>query len=51
MLWKQILKSKVSNQAKNLDLMGITGHNLYKLINRPLMNEANIAKVLLAKLF
>lgn len=44
MLWKQILKSKVSNQAKNLDLMGITGHNLYKLINRPLMNEANIAR-------
>lgn len=43
-LWKQILKCKVLNQAKNLDLMGNNTHNLYKLINKPLMNEANIAR-------
>ncbi len=43
-LWKEILKCKVLNQAKNLDLMNIEGHNLYKLINRPLMDEANIAR-------
>ena len=43
-LWKKILLSKVTNQAKNLDLIGNSEHNLYKLINRPLMNEANIAK-------
>lgn len=43
-LWKEILKCKVLNQAKNLDLMGNETHNLYKLINRPLVNEANIAR-------
>jgi len=43
-LWKKVLKCKVLNQAKNLDLIGNTEHNLYKLINRPLMSEANIAR-------
>ncbi len=43
-LWKKILKCKVLNQAKNLDLMGIIGHNLYKLANRPRIDEANIAR-------
>jgi CRISPR-associated protein Cas1 len=43
-LWKKILKAKVLNQAYNLDLIGNTEHNLFNLINRPLMNEANIAK-------
>lgn len=43
-LWKKILKSKVLNQAICLDLAGIENHNLYNLINKPLMNEANIAK-------
>jgi CRISP-associated protein Cas1 len=43
-LWKQIVKQKALNQAKVLDLMGCKNHNLYNLINKPLMNEANIAK-------
>ncbi len=43
-LWKEILKCKALNQAKNLDLMDIKGHNLYKLINRPRIDEANIAR-------
>lgn len=43
-LWKQILKTKVTNQASLMDLIGNNEHNLYKLINKPLMNEANIAK-------
>lgn len=43
-LWNQILKTKVTNQARLLDLIGNKEHNLYKLINKPLMNEANIAK-------
>lgn len=42
-LWKKILKSKVLNQAACLDLTEIK-HELYRLINKPLMNEANIAK-------
>lgn len=42
-LWKKILITKVSNQAILLDLIG-KKHNLYNLINRPLINEANIAK-------
>lgn len=43
-LWKRILKSKVLNQASNLQLMGLNNENLLRLINKPLMNEANIAK-------
>lgn len=43
-LWKQIVKQKALNQAAVLDMIGCTTHNLYNLINRPLMNEANIAK-------
>lgn len=50
-LWKQILKSKVLNQASNLDLMGCEDHGLMRLINRPLMNEANIAKQYWQKYF
>ena len=40
-LWKKIVKQKALNQAKVLDLIGC---DLYNLINKPLMNEANIAK-------
>ena len=43
-LWKKIVKQKALNQAYALDLMGCETHNLYNLINKPLMNEANIAK-------
>lgn len=43
-LWKKILRKKVENQANNLTLIGNNEHNLEKLINKPLMNEANIAK-------
>lgn len=43
-LWKLVLKTKVLNQANNLELMGNKEHNLFRLINKPLMNEANIAK-------
>ena len=43
-LWKTILKTKVQNQAKCLDMIGNTEHNLNKLINRPLLSEANIAR-------
>ncbi len=50
-LWKNILIAKVTNQAKNLDAMGAAEHNLYKLINKPLVNEANIAKQYWQKYF
>lgn len=43
-LWKLILKCKALNQANNLELIGDSEHNLFKLINRPLLNEANIAR-------
>ena len=43
-LWNKILKAKVLNQANNLKLIGIEEHNLFKLIERPLINEANIAR-------
>ncbi len=43
-LWRKIVKQKALNQACTLDLMGCDTHNLYNLIDKPLMNEANIAK-------
>lgn len=43
-LWKKIVKQKALNQAAVLDILGCDSHNLYNLINKPLMNEANIAK-------
>lgn len=43
-LWKKIVKQKALNQAYVLDSIGCDSHNLYNLINKPLMNEANIAK-------
>lgn len=43
-LWKLILKCKALNQANNLELIGDSEHNLFKLINRPLLSEANIAR-------
>ena len=43
-LWKKILKCKITNQAKNLDILECEDHNLYKLIEKPLISEANIAK-------
>lgn len=43
-LWKKIVRQKALNQAAVLDTAGFNTHNLYNLINRPLMNEANIAK-------
>lgn len=42
-LWKKIVKQKAVNQAENLDILDCH-HNLYRLIEKPLMNEANIAK-------
>lgn len=50
-LWKKILKQKVNNQAQNLDIIGCKEHNLYKLIERPLISEANIAKQYWQKYF
>lgn len=43
-LWKKLLKQKVINQAQCLDLSDNKVHDLYRLINKPLMNEANIAR-------
>ena len=43
-LWKKILKRKVLNQWECLNLIGNKENNLLKLINKPLMNEANIAR-------
>ncbi|MBR2068453.1 MAG: type II CRISPR-associated endonuclease Cas1 [Candidatus Gastranaerophilales bacterium] len=43
-LWNLILKRKVLNQYECLDLIGNKENNLLKLINKPLMNEANIAR-------
>lgn len=43
-LWKIILKQKVLNQAYNIKFVGKDNTNLLRLINKPLMNEANIAK-------
>lgn len=43
-LWKKILLQKVLNQAYNIEFMGEDNSNLIRLINKPLMNEANIAK-------
>ena len=43
-LWKKIVRQKVLNQAKVLDLIGCDTVHLYNLINKPLLNEANIAK-------
>lgn len=42
-LWKKVVKQKALNQAENLSQMGCH-HNLIRLIEKPLMNEANIAK-------
>ena len=42
-LWKKILRQKLENQAYLLDENNID-HDLYEFINKPLMNEANIAK-------
>ena len=42
-LWKRIVKQKALNQAFMLDFAKVE-HNLYKLIERPLMSEANIAR-------
>ena len=43
-LWKKLLRAKINNQSANLDNIGCQNHNLEKLINKPLANEANIAK-------
>jgi len=43
-IWKILLKTKVKNQSKNLNLIGCKDNNIDTLINKPLMNEANIAK-------
>lgn len=50
-LWKIILKSKVVNQSENLRLSGCDNTGLEKLINKPLISEANIAKQYWAKYF
>ncbi len=43
-LWKIILKAKVNNQSQNLKLLGCDNANIERLINKPLLSEANIAK-------
>ena len=43
-LWKKILKQKIQNQAHNINLIGGNNENIIRLIERPLINEANIAK-------
>ena len=43
-LWKSIVKCKALNQANNLNLIGCMEHNLFKLVERPLMSEANVAR-------
>ena len=43
-LWKKLLLQKVQNQADNIALANEDNSNLLRLINKPLMNEANIAK-------
>ncbi len=43
-LWNKILKRKVLNQAQCLELLGNTDNNLLRLINKPLISEANIAR-------
>jgi CRISPR-associated protein Cas1 len=42
-LWKAVVGTKMKNQAALLDSLGIQ-HSLYELIDRPLANEANVAK-------
>ena len=43
-LWKIILKQKIKNQANNLEIIGCKNNNLFNLINKTLISEANIAK-------
>ena len=43
-LWKILLKQKVKNQANNLKIIGCKNNNLFNLIDKPLISEANIAK-------
>lgn len=43
LLWKRIVQGKMRNQAALLDYIGID-HGLHTLIDRPLANEANVAK-------
>ena len=43
-LWKNVLKSKINNQANCLDIIGNKEHTLYKLIKKPLVSESNIAR-------
>ncbi len=43
-LWKTIVKRKMLNQAQCLDLIGLDNIKLLKLINKPLANEANVAR-------
>ena len=42
-LWKIILRQKMLNQARLLDMLSLK-HSLYKLIEKPLASEANVAK-------
>lgn len=50
-LWKILLNAKINNQSNNLYNIGCKNHNLEKLINKPLANEANIAKQYWGKYF
>lgn len=43
LFWKRIVHGKMQNQADLLDHLGVA-HGLHKLIDRPLANEANVAK-------
>lgn len=42
-LWQAIIKQKMRNQAQVLDALGIA-HDLTRLIEKPLPNEANVAR-------
>jgi CRISPR-associated protein Cas1 len=42
-LWERVVKQKMNNQAAVLDVLAVE-HDLYRLINKPLANEANISR-------
>lgn len=43
LLWKQIIKQKMLNQAAVIDNLQVE-HDLYRLIPKPLANEANVSR-------
>lgn len=49
-LWKLVLKQKMDNQAAVLDALEVE-HDLSRLINKPLANEANVSRQYWGKYF